>query len=136
MDVNQHDRKRMLRGFAILVAVYLVWVATVRWVDQDAIDLDLPVATWSALMFGAGFFGIVIAWLLPWYWISLLLLLAQYLAGVRQQREHFTFFGKLLFQRFKTGDGRCRPALPDLLPGDGQLLLDPLAPFVLDLFPL
>src|SRR5205823_3002899 len=63
---------------ATLVAVYLVWVATVRWVDQDAIDLDLPVATWSALMFGAGFFGIVIAWLLPWYWISLLLLLTLY----------------------------------------------------------
>src|SRR5205807_9217318 len=66
-----------------LVAVYLVWIATVRWVDQDAIDLDLPATTWSTLMFGAGFLGLVIVWLLPWYWISLVLLLILYaIAGI------------------------------------------------------
>ncbi|HEV3118567.1 MAG TPA: ATPase, T2SS/T4P/T4SS family [Gemmataceae bacterium] len=66
-----------------LVAVYLVWIATVRWVDQDAIDLDLPATTWSALMFGAGCLGLAIVWLLPWYWISLVLLLILYaIAGM------------------------------------------------------
>src|SRR5438445_6598570 len=39
-----------------LVAAYLCWVATCRWVEQDATDLDLPVTQWSTLLFGAGFF--------------------------------------------------------------------------------
>ncbi|HMC89532.1 MAG TPA: hypothetical protein VKI17_08285, partial [Gemmataceae bacterium] len=58
-----------------LVAVYLAWVATCRWVDRDATDLDLPTETWSTLLFLAGAVGLVIVWLLPWYWISLLLLI-------------------------------------------------------------
>jgi type II secretory ATPase GspE/PulE/Tfp pilus assembly ATPase PilB-like protein len=61
-----------------LVAAYLCWVATCRWVEQDATDLDLPVTQWSTLIFGAGFVGLIIIWLLPWYWISLLLLLILY----------------------------------------------------------
>ena len=58
-----------------LAAVYLAWVATCRWVDQDAADLDLPTETWSTLLFLAGAVGLLIVWLLPWYWISLLLLI-------------------------------------------------------------
>src|SRR5438132_10802108 len=61
-----------------LAAAYLCWVATCRWVEQDASDLDLPVTQWSTMLFGAGFVGLVIVWLLPWYWISFLLLLILY----------------------------------------------------------
>ena len=64
-----------------LLVAYLCWVATCRWVDKDATDLDLPVTNWSTMLFGAGFFGLVIVWLLPWYWISFVLLIVLYLTA-------------------------------------------------------
>jgi general secretion pathway protein E len=64
-----------------LVIVYLGWVATCRWVDRDAADLDLPVVTWTTTLFGAGFFGLILVWLLPMFWVSFLLLVVLYVTA-------------------------------------------------------
>ena len=40
------------------------------WVDQDAKDLKLPRKTWNPLIFGAGFFGLLVVWTLPIFLIS------------------------------------------------------------------
>src|SRR5438128_1579500 len=57
-----------------LIAVYIVWMATSRWVDQDTADLGLPRETWNLMLFGAGVLGFLVVWLLPYYWLSFALL--------------------------------------------------------------
>jgi type II secretory ATPase GspE/PulE/Tfp pilus assembly ATPase PilB-like protein len=61
-----------------LLAVYLCWVATCCWVDRDAADLGLAGETWNLLLFGAGLFGLLVVWLLPFYWLSFGVLLILY----------------------------------------------------------
>jgi general secretion pathway protein E len=61
-----------------LVLVYLCWVATCRWVDQDIAELRLRSALWNPLLFGCGVAGLVVVWLMPWYWAAFILLLILY----------------------------------------------------------
>src|SRR6266852_4282611 len=61
-----------------LIAVYLCWVATCRWVDEDAGEVGLPAQTWNLMIFGAGLLGLIVVWLLPLFWLSLCLLLVLY----------------------------------------------------------
>jgi type II secretory ATPase GspE/PulE/Tfp pilus assembly ATPase PilB-like protein len=61
-----------------LVFVYICWVGTCWWVDQDATKLELPTDTWNPLMVATGVVGLLVVWLLPWYWVSLLVLSALY----------------------------------------------------------
>jgi type II secretory ATPase GspE/PulE/Tfp pilus assembly ATPase PilB-like protein len=63
----------------LVLAVYLAWVPTCRWVDHDAYDLHLPNEMWNFLMWGCGLLGFVAVWLLPWYGASFPLLVALYL---------------------------------------------------------
>jgi general secretion pathway protein E len=74
-----------------LVAVYLVWVATCRWVDQDARRVHLPVETWNLILFSAGLGGLVVLWVLPWFWLSLVMLVLAFgvpsLVFVSQRNE-------------------------------------------------
>ena len=62
-----------------LFLVYLCWLRTCWWVDTDARELKLPLETWNPLMFLTGIAGTVVIWLLPWFFISLPLLLILYL---------------------------------------------------------
>lgn len=57
------------------VAAYLAWVATCCWVEKDAYQLRLPVESWNGVILGCGVAGLLICWLLPVYWISLVILL-------------------------------------------------------------
>src|SRR5437763_16780272 len=63
-----------------LLAVYLCWVRTCWWVDQDARELKLPRKTWNPLLFGAGMFGLLVVWVLPTFWLAFGVLLLLYLA--------------------------------------------------------
>ncbi len=65
-----------------LLVVYLCWIGTCGWVDRDAYGLRLPTALWNPIMFGAGLLGLVVVWLLPLFWVSLLVLLALYLTAI------------------------------------------------------
>jgi type II secretory ATPase GspE/PulE/Tfp pilus assembly ATPase PilB-like protein len=62
-----------------LLLVYLAWVRTCWWVDHDAAQLNMPATTWNPLMFGCGVLGLVVVWILPWFWVSFVLLVALYL---------------------------------------------------------
>lgn len=68
-----------LLKLAPLLLVYLAWIRTCWWVDKDTADLGLPASTWNPLLFGSGVLGLLVVWLLPWFWVSFLLLLALYL---------------------------------------------------------
>jgi type II secretory ATPase GspE/PulE/Tfp pilus assembly ATPase PilB-like protein len=86
-----------------LVVVYLCWVATCRWVDRDAVDLDILPDSWNLLLFGAGVLGIVVVWLLPWFWVSLVLLvllwLAPSLAYVSVRNQKVSYENRVLTRR-------------------------------------
>jgi type II secretory ATPase GspE/PulE/Tfp pilus assembly ATPase PilB-like protein len=58
----------------VLITVYLIWVATCRWVDQDARRVQLPTETWNLILFGTGLAGLLVVWIFPWFWVSLILL--------------------------------------------------------------
>ena len=63
-----------------LLIVYFCWVRTCWWVNHDATELKLPATLWNQLLVGCGLLGLLGVWLLPWYWlVSLPLLAAFYL---------------------------------------------------------
>lgn len=64
----------------ILIAVYLMWVRTSWWVDQDARELDLKHNTWNPALLGCGLIGLLAVWFLPVFWIGIVILLALFLA--------------------------------------------------------
>lgn len=80
-----------LLNLSVLVILYLCWVRTSAWVDEDARQLHIPTVPWNPLMLGCGVAGMMIVWLLPWFWISFPILLGLYLtpsliyASVRNQ---------------------------------------------------
>jgi type II secretory ATPase GspE/PulE/Tfp pilus assembly ATPase PilB-like protein len=68
----------MLKLFAVLI-VFLLWVRTSWWVDQDAHLLELPQTIWNPLMVGSGFLGLIAVWIFPWFLISFPVLVLLYL---------------------------------------------------------
>lgn len=70
-----------LTKIALVFAVYLAWVRTCAWVDQDVHDLGLPEAVWNSVMVGAGALGLVLVWLFPVFWVSFALLIILYLGA-------------------------------------------------------
>src|SRR6266849_9864438 len=63
-----------------LLLIYFCWVRTCWWINHDTVALGLPATAWNPLLVGCGLVGLLLVWLLPWYWLlSLPLLLALYL---------------------------------------------------------
>ena len=62
----------------VLLVIYFSWVRTCSWVDHDAEQLKLPRLFWNLLLFGCGLVGLIVVWLLPWFWISCIILLFLY----------------------------------------------------------
>ncbi len=103
-----------LVNLIVLVILYLCWVRTSAWVDEDARQLHIPTVPWNPLMLGCGLAGMMIVWLLPWFWISFAILLCLYLtpsliyASVRNQHvpeeervlseEHFARLAERFFR--------------------------------------
>jgi type II secretory ATPase GspE/PulE/Tfp pilus assembly ATPase PilB-like protein len=79
------------RLFAV-VGLYLVWVKTCAWVNEDVHDVSLPENVWNPVMIGSGMVGLLFVWLFPMFWVSFFLLLIVYLSStlayvnVRNQR--------------------------------------------------
>jgi general secretion pathway protein E len=86
-----------------LVLIYFAWMRTCWWADGDARALKLPTELWNPLLFSCGLAGLVVVWLLPWFWVSLLLLLALYLvptfAYVNLRNEQVPADEKVLTKR-------------------------------------
>src|SRR5690606_28497624 len=67
--------------FVPVLLIYLAWVKTVDWVDDDLRELqNIRFEMWNSLVFFSGVLGFLMVWILPIYPIGLLLLLIAYLA--------------------------------------------------------
>jgi type II secretory ATPase GspE/PulE/Tfp pilus assembly ATPase PilB-like protein len=64
----------------LLLAVYLAWVRTCWWVHFDCQDMSLPGDTWNPVLLICGIAGLLLVWLLPWFWLGFLVLIVLYLA--------------------------------------------------------
>jgi type II secretory ATPase GspE/PulE/Tfp pilus assembly ATPase PilB-like protein len=67
--------------FALVLVVYFCWVRTAWWVALDCKAVKMPAELWNPVLFAAGFFGLLVVWLLPWFWLSFVLMLLLYLVG-------------------------------------------------------
>ncbi|MBV9125078.1 MAG: hypothetical protein JO112_17115, partial [Planctomycetes bacterium] len=70
-----------LPKLVVLLLGYFAWVSTCAWVDKDARSHRMPLATWNPVLWGCGALGLVVIWLLPWFWISFLFFLILYVAA-------------------------------------------------------
>jgi type II secretory ATPase GspE/PulE/Tfp pilus assembly ATPase PilB-like protein len=75
----------------VLLLLYFIWVGTCSWVDQDARALKLAAGNWNLLLLASGLFGLLAAWLLPSFLLTLLVLAGLYagssLAYVRRRNR-------------------------------------------------
>jgi type II secretory ATPase GspE/PulE/Tfp pilus assembly ATPase PilB-like protein len=63
-----------------VLLVYLLWVRTCWWVDEDSHQLELSPQIWNLVMFGTGLAGLLVVWFVPEFWVSLLILVPLYVA--------------------------------------------------------
>jgi general secretion pathway protein E len=62
-----------------VLAVYLLWVRTTSWVDDDTRELNnVRFEMWNAIVFFSGLLGLVLVFVIPLYPIGLILLLLGY----------------------------------------------------------
>jgi type II secretory ATPase GspE/PulE/Tfp pilus assembly ATPase PilB-like protein len=88
---------------ALVLFIYLIWVRTCFWVDRDANLYKLPRPTWNPVLLFCGLGGLLVVWLLPWFWLSfgvlLLLYLSPTLAYVSVRNEKAEEEDKVLTRR-------------------------------------
>jgi len=60
--------------------VFLSWVGTTDWVNQDVQALKLDYRLWNPVVFGSFMAVFVLVWLIPIFWVSFPLLVIAYLA--------------------------------------------------------
>ena len=61
---------------AIFWLVFLLWVKSADWVNQDAQQRKNRAQTWNQVMFAPFIVAVIIVWLLPWFWLGLPILAA------------------------------------------------------------
>ncbi|MFO0844629.1 MAG: GspE/PulE family protein [Gemmataceae bacterium] len=64
--------------FFLILAVYLAWIRTAWWVDQDCREVGLPTARWNPLMLGTGLLGLAMAWGAPVFYAGFFALVMLY----------------------------------------------------------
>jgi general secretion pathway protein E len=70
----------LLKFFPVLL-IYFLWVKTTDWVDDDCKELgNLRFEMWNSIMFCSGALGLAMVWLIPIYFIGMILLVICYLA--------------------------------------------------------
>ncbi len=65
--------------FLLALVVYVAWLRTCWWVDQDARRLELPRDVWNTVMLGSGILGWLLLWVMPLFLLSFPALLILYL---------------------------------------------------------
>ena len=65
--------------FVPVVLTYILWVYTTHWVQKDTKDLNnVRFEMWNSVALFSGLLGFVLLWLIPIYFVGLLLLLLAY----------------------------------------------------------
>ena len=62
------------------VLLFFLWVKTTDWVNQDCQSLRLNYGLWNSVVFGVFFGCVLLFWILPWFAVGYMLLLAGYIA--------------------------------------------------------
>jgi len=60
--------------------IFLAWVYTTDWVNEDLQEKKLDYLRWNPIVFGSFMGAFVLSWLIPFFWLNLFLLLAAYVA--------------------------------------------------------
>jgi len=60
--------------------IFLCWVWTTDWVSRDAQEMKLDYLRWNPIVFGVFMGAFVLAWIIPFFWVNLGLLLVAYIA--------------------------------------------------------
>ncbi|MGO8748433.1 MAG: ATPase, T2SS/T4P/T4SS family [Thermoguttaceae bacterium] len=60
--------------------VFMLWVHTTDWVSSDAVEFQIDYLRWNPIVFGVFLLVNVLAWLIPFFWVSFPLLLAAWVA--------------------------------------------------------
>ncbi len=70
-----------LLKFIPVVLIYLFWVKTTHWVETDTKELNnVRYEMWNSIVFFAGVLGFALLWLIPIYFLGLVMLLVAVLA--------------------------------------------------------
>jgi type II secretory ATPase GspE/PulE/Tfp pilus assembly ATPase PilB-like protein len=84
-----NDPKQFPRGpggyislwkMGFFLGLFLLWVKTTDWVNQDCQELRLNYGLWNSLVAGVFFACVLLLWLLPWFVVGYLLLMIGYVA--------------------------------------------------------
>lgn len=82
-----NDPKQFPRGpggylsmwkMGFFLGLFLLWVKTTDWVNQDCQELRLNYGLWNSVVAGVFFVCVLLLWLLPWFVVGYVLLLIGY----------------------------------------------------------
>ncbi len=59
-------------------AIFFCWVVTTDWVSRDCQQVKLDWLRWNPIVFGSFMAAFVLVWLIPYFWLNFVLLLAAY----------------------------------------------------------
>ncbi|MCR5163441.1 MAG: Flp pilus assembly complex ATPase component TadA [Thermoguttaceae bacterium] len=58
------------------IVVYLIWVRALDWISTDCIYYGFEIKKWVPITYGAFWAGMILFWLIPFFWVSYLFLVA------------------------------------------------------------
>jgi type II secretory ATPase GspE/PulE/Tfp pilus assembly ATPase PilB-like protein len=65
--------------FVPVLLVFLLWCYSTCWIDRDMKDLNNPrFEMWNSVVFATGVLGFALVWLIPYFFVGMLLLLLTY----------------------------------------------------------
>lgn len=77
---------KAFEGYAALwkiiaaIIMYLIWVRFADWVSTDCIHYGFGVKKWVPIVYGSFWGGMILFWLIPFFWVSYLFLMAGVIA--------------------------------------------------------
>jgi type II secretory ATPase GspE/PulE/Tfp pilus assembly ATPase PilB-like protein len=70
------------RKIIALWVIFLVWAGIADWVNRDAEENNLKWQLWNPIVVGSFMGTMLLAWIVPWFWINLFVLMGGIIAPV------------------------------------------------------
>ncbi|MDO4568934.1 MAG: ATPase, T2SS/T4P/T4SS family [Planctomycetia bacterium] len=65
--------------FFLVLILYLAWVFSTDWLSRDCQKYRMGIAKWVPIVYGSFLGSLLVFWLIPWFFLGFLILLAAYL---------------------------------------------------------
>lgn len=62
-----------------VILIYLAWVYSTDWLSTDCLKYKMGVAKWVPIAYGSFLGTLLLFWLIPWFWLGIVLVLAAYI---------------------------------------------------------